>query len=145
MAALIVTDTSNHKEKQMGTFKTECVLENHQDRTRSLRVPGVMVDTGSELTWIQQKRLKEIGIAPEKKKWRFAMANGQEITRTVGYAIIRVGRNFTTDEVVFAQEGDPELLGARTMEGLNLRIDPCNKKLIEGGPVPAAGHTTIGP
>ena len=27
------------------------------------------------------------------------------------------------------------LLGARTLEGLNLRVDPKNKKLVAGGPL----------
>ena len=137
MNAVAVTDACNHKEEQMGTFKTECVLENHQDRTRSIRVPGLLVDTGSELTWIQEKHLEKIGITPEKKL-RFTIANGQTVTRPVGYAIIYVSNSSTTDEVVFAQQSDMELLGARTMEGLNLIVDPGNKKLIDGGPILAA-------
>ena len=46
--------------------------------------------------------------------------------------------DFTVDEVVFAQEGDLCLLGARTLEGMNLRVDPRGKKLVAAGPVPAA-------
>ncbi len=49
-----------------------------------------------------------------------------------------VGKYTTTDEVVFAAKGDLLLLGARTLEGLNLRVDPLRKELIEAGPVPAA-------
>jgi predicted aspartyl protease len=66
------------------------------------------------------------------------MANGQPITRSVGFAIVRVGNSFTVDEVVFAEKGDLLLLGARTLEGLNLRIDPRQKKLVAAGPLPAA-------
>ena len=50
--------------------------------------------------------------------------------RDVGYAIIRVGRRETVDEVVFAEMGDYVLLGARALEGLLLWVDPKNKKLI---------------
>jgi hypothetical protein len=32
------------------------------------------------------------------------------------------------DEIVFAQEGDMQLLGARTMEGLNLIVDSRRKR-----------------
>lgn len=46
------------------------------------------------------------------------MANGQNITWTVGFAIIHVNRAFTIDEVVFAQKGDMQLLGVKTLEGL---------------------------
>ena len=66
------------------------------------------------------------------------MANGQRITRSVGFAIIRVGENFTTDEVVFAEKGDLLLLGARTLEGLNLVVNSRDKKLVASGPIPAA-------
>jgi hypothetical protein len=30
------------------------------------------------------------------------------------------------------------LLGARSLEGLNLRIDPIRKILVDAGPVPSA-------
>jgi hypothetical protein len=46
-----------------------------------------------------------------------------------------VNGHFTIDEVVFAQHGDLSLLGARTLEGLNLRVDSKNKKLVAGGPL----------
>jgi predicted aspartyl protease len=79
-----------------------------------------------------------LGIAREKKDVEFVMANGQQITRSVGFVIIRVGRFFTIDEVVFGQPGDLALLGARTLEGLNLTVDSRRKKLVAAGPVPAA-------
>ena len=128
----------------MGLLNVSCLLENQQDRSRSIRVPNVMVDTGSELTWISEKYLNKIGIEPEKKDMRFIMANGQEITRTIGFGIIRVGKEFTTDEIVFAQKGDLQLLGARTLEGLNLKVDPRNKKLVAAGPFVAAGNIKAG-
>ena len=109
-----------------------------------MRVSKIMVDTGSELTWIHHKHLEKIGVEPEKKDRRFVMANGQEITRSIGFAIVRVGKEFTTDEIVFAQKGDLQLLGARTLEGLNLRVDARNKKLVAAGPFVAAGNVAVG-
>jgi predicted aspartyl protease len=66
------------------------------------------------------------------------MANGQKITRSVGFAIIRYDEFFTVDEVVFAEKGDLLLLGARTLEGLSLAVDAKEKKLVASGPIPAA-------
>ena len=66
------------------------------------------------------------------------MANGQQITRSVGFAIIRLDKFFTIDEVVFAEKGDLLLLGARSLEGLNLRVDSQRKKLVAAGPHPVA-------
>jgi len=122
----------------MGTFYTSCRLENHVDRRKSAEIPRLLVDTGSEFTWIDGDMLKKIGVAREKKDYTFVMANGQQITRAVGFAIIHVGDTFTVDEVVFAEPGDLQLLGARSLEGLNLRVDSRAKKLVAGGPILAA-------
>lgn len=122
----------------MGTFYVGCQIENHIERDRKVKVNKLLVDTGSEFTWISEKTLTAIAVSPEKKDVAFVMANGQVITRTVGFAVIRVNKEFTIDEVVFAQKGDMQLLGARTLEGLNLSVDSRTKKLVAAGPVKAA-------
>ena len=124
----------------MGLFRVVCLVENQQDRTRSVRVADVVVDTGSELTWISREHLVRIGIEPEKRDRRFVLANGQQITRSIGFAVLRVGEEFTTDEVVFAEPADLQLLGARTLEGLNMTVDSRGKKLVAAGPLMAAGN-----
>ena len=118
----------------MEFFSVDCFLEHQKDRERSVCVPEVMADTGSELTWINRKQLEQIGVNPEKSV-RFVKADGAEITRSIGFAIIRVGNQLTTDEVVFAEQCDAQLLGARTLDGLNMRVDTRNKKLINAGPI----------
>ena len=122
----------------MGTFYVGCQIENHVERDKKVKVPKLLVDTGSEFTWISEKILTEIDVATEKKDVAFVMANGQVITRTVGFAVIRINKEFTIDEVVFAQKGDMQLLGSRTLEGLNLSVDSRTKKLVAAGPVKAA-------
>jgi hypothetical protein len=82
--------------------------------------------------------LAAIGIRREKKDQSFMMANGTTITRSVGFAILRINDHFTVDEVVFAEEGDLCLLGARTLEGLSLIVELRRKKLVASGPIPAA-------
>lgn len=82
--------------------------------------------------------LERIGIDREKKDLRFILANGQEVTRSVGFAIIRLDKYFTIDEVVFAEPGDLQLLGAHTLGGLNLIIEPARRRLMAAGPLPAA-------
>ena len=122
----------------MGTFHVGCKLENHTDRSQAVTVPHALVDTGSEYTWIPAKTLEMIGVSREKKDLVFTMANGQTITRSVGFAILRVEKHFTIDEVVFGEPGDMTLLGARTLEGLSLVVDPRKKKLVAAEPLPAA-------
>jgi predicted aspartyl protease len=122
----------------MGTFTVGCKIENHVDRERGVRIPKLLVDTGNEFTWIATPTLEKLGVEAEKKDVEFIMANGTTITRDVGFAIIRVDKYFTIDEVVFAHKGDLQLLGARTLEGLNLMVNPRQKQLVAAGPVPAA-------
>ena len=122
----------------MGTFFVRCKIENIVDRNKASIMPKMLVDTGSEYTWITASTLEKIGIAREKKDLEFIMANGQRITRSVGFAIIKFDKYFTVDEVVFAEKGDLLLLGARTLEGLSLAVDPRQKKLVASGPLPAA-------
>jgi predicted aspartyl protease len=122
----------------MGTFHVSCKVENYRRRGQVARIPKLIVDTGSEHTWIPASILERIGVAREKKDLQFIMANGEIITRSVGFAVLRVGRSFTVDEVVFAEPGDLALLGARTLEGLNLAVDSAKRRLVAAGPLPAA-------
>ena len=122
----------------MGTFHVGCTVANHTNRKRAARVPKLLVDPGSDYTWIPEGVLKKIGVREEKNDLAFVMANGQTITRSVGFAIVRVDGQFTIDEIAFARKGDLVLLGTRALEGLNLRVDSKRKKLVAGGPLTAA-------
>ena len=122
----------------MGTFYTGAKIENVSHRDQSAKIPRLLVDTGSEYTWVAATTLEKLGIQREKKDLAFVMANGQQITRSVGFAIVRIDHSFTVDEVVFAEKGDLLLLGARSLEGLNLAVDSRRKKLVAAGPLPAA-------
>ncbi len=123
----------------MGSFYIGCKVENHKDSKRAAVVPKLLVDTGSEFTWLPSGTLERIGVEPQKKDNRLQMANGQVLTRTVGFAVLRVDQFFTIDEVVFAQPGDLTLLGSRALEGMNVNVDARRKKLVAAGPVVAAG------
>jgi predicted aspartyl protease len=125
----------------MGTFYVPCRIENHRDRRRSFDVQ-LMVDSGSECTWVPKRSLEELGVRREKKT-TFVMANGTQLTRSIGFAVIRTGTYLTIDEVVFAEPEDLLLLGARTLEGLNLTVDPVNRRLVRAGPVPVASPIRV--
>ncbi len=129
-------------KQTMGTFKVDCTIENVAERGRRATVTGFLVDTGGEYTWVSAPILQQLGIAREKKDLGFVMANGKHITRSTGFAIVRTGNDFTVDEVVFAEQGDLCLLGARSLEGMNLTVDPAHKKLVAAGPLPAASNET---
>ncbi len=122
----------------MGIFYVDGIIENVRKPRNITTVQRLMVDTGSEYTWIPEDILKTLGIQVTKKDVSFLMANGQPITRDIGYAIIRVETFETVDEVVFAKKGDLKLLGSRTLEGFAATVDPRRKKLVAAGPIPAA-------
>jgi len=128
----------------MGIFAVNAEVAKPGSRLAFHRVRGLMVDTGLEMTWIAAETLRKAGISVRKRDEPFLMANGQQITRDVGYAIIRCGEFETVDEAVFAQPGDLQLLGARTIEGFNAVVDPRRKRLVAAGPMPAAAATHAG-
>lgn len=136
---LLPTDRFAYIYTSMGAFYTGCTLVSPITRTKTAKIAKLLVDTGSEYTWVPALTLKRLGIKREKKDVSFVMANGQTITRSIGFAILRVQKTFTIDEVVFAERGDLLILGARTLEGLNLRVDSVRQELVAAGPLPAAG------
>ncbi len=121
----------------MGTFRTTIRIESHTRRGQMAELGNVLVDTGSEATWIPRTVLESLGIQPEKAV-RFRVADGRAIERQAGFAIVHVNGAQTADDVVFAESGDLVLLGARTLEGLNFKIDPVRHALVDAGPVDAA-------
>lgn len=123
---------------KMGTFYLDCKIENWPDQGRSVVVPHMLVDSGSEHTWVPGKVLESLGVQRQKNDMTFQMANGQLIRRSIGFAVVRYGEFFTIDEIVFGEDGDLPLLGARSLEGFNARVDTYQKKLVAAGPVPAA-------
>ena len=122
----------------MGLLYIACGVENPLRAGDVRRLENVLVDTGSELSWFPAPFLEALGIQRVKRERRFTMADGGTLVRSVGFAIIHAGGEFTNDEVVFGEPGDLSLLGARTIEGLNLRVDLQEKKLVAAGPILAA-------
>ena len=123
----------------MGIFKVNIEVARPAPKLSFIPVSDLLVDTGSEITWILEPVLRTAGVPIRKKDQPFLMANGQQITRDVGYAVLRSGKFETVDEVVFAKPGDLQLLGARTLEGFNAVVDSRRRRLVAAGPVPAAG------
>ena len=121
----------------MGTFRVDIKIENPSRLGASVTVSGVLVDTGSELSWVPGGILESIGVE-RRKMLRFRQASGTILERWVGIGLIYAGGTSTGDDVVFGEPGDMVLLGARTLEGLNLRVDPVTKTLVDAGPAPAA-------
>jgi hypothetical protein len=89
----------------MGVFYVDCEVVNVSQPAKAVTVPKLLVDSGSEATWIPEPVLRKAKITVSKKDVAFLMANGQTITRSIGYAIVRASGFETVDEVVFGQPG----------------------------------------
>lgn len=118
----------------MGTFRTHVELENPAAPGPRQQVTGVLVDTGAELSCFPAPVLEALGIA-RQKRLRFRQADGSVFERWTGDAILYVAGTRTVDEVIFGEPHDIVLLGARSLEGLNRRVDPVTKSLVDAGPV----------
>ena len=125
----------------MGTFRIDIEVARPGRRPRWVLVTGVVVDSGAEVSWLPETILRELGIAVFKSNEAFVTPDGRHVTRDVGIALIRHEGFKTVDEVVFARPGDLSLLGARTLEGFNATVDARRKRLVAGGPLPAAWAT----
>jgi predicted aspartyl protease len=121
----------------MGTFRTDVEIENPLRPGDRRIVRSALVDTGAALSWFPSEILETLGVS-RLKVWYFRQADGSVLARWTGPVTLYAGGTSTYDEVVFGEPSDLVLLGARSLEGLNLRVDPVSMKLVDAGPAPAA-------
>jgi hypothetical protein len=82
----------------------------------------VLVDTSSDLTWLPGDMLRGIGITPRRTQ-AFFIAHKLPAEREIGYALLNANGHRTDDEVVFAEPGDPLVIGAKTLQRLGVPMD----------------------
>ena len=121
----------------MGTLRVSVELENPALPGARRALTGVLVDTGAELSWFPGEVLDTLGIE-RYERWRFRQANGAVVERWVGPVFVHAAGKRAADEVVFGEPGDLTLLGARSLEGMNLRVELATRQLVDAGPAPAA-------
>ena len=122
---------------EMGSFRVDIEIENPARPGGRQEVRSVLVDTGAELSWIPATVLESLRIGRYRTA-RFRQASGAIVERSIGAAFIHVAGSSTVDDVVFGEPTDLVILGSRSLEGLNFRIDPVRKQLVDAGPVLAA-------
>ena len=121
----------------MGTFRVDVEIENPARPGERRVLRSVLVDTGAELSWVPAAVLESLGVE-HNNRWLFRQADGTILERWTGSVLVSVAGKRAADEVVFGQQGDLVLLGSRTLEGLNFRVEPVTKQLVDAGPAPAA-------
>jgi len=118
----------------MGIFRVTVEIENPLRPGERRSVSSVLVDTGAESSWLPAEVLDALGIE-RYQRLRFRQASGAIVERWIGLAFVHAGGRRASDDVVFAEPGDLTLLGARSLEGLNLRVDSRAKELVDAGPI----------
>lgn len=121
----------------MGTFRTDVEIENPLRPGDRRVVRAALVDTGAALSWFPRDILEPLHVE-RIKVWHFRQADGSVLARWTGKVNVYAAGTSTIDEVVIGEPGDLVLLGARSLEGLNLRVDPVSMRLVDAGPAPAA-------
>ena len=89
----------------------------------------VMVDTGATTTVIPRSILESLSVQPTMTR-TFEYAGGDQVQLDMGQANARVEGIDTVTWVIFGEEGAAPVLGAYTLEGILLGVDPYNERLI---------------
>jgi predicted aspartyl protease len=112
----------------MGTFFTEVQLAAPARPARQEMVK-LLVDSGSLYTWVSGAVLRDLGVQPTERR-RLLTIEGRTLDRGAAEVLITLeGRTLRT-LCVFGEPGDRPVLGAYTLEGFGLAIDPVQRRLI---------------
>ena len=117
---------------RVGTFNRPIRLDS-MDGKRSLRLDA-LVDTGSFYTIVPASMLTRLEVARTDEAW-LELADGRQVAYDMGEARATVDGRSTATWVVFGEDGVRPLLGAYTLEGLRLSVDPVEETLV---PIPYA-------
>ena len=110
----------------MGTFTYPLEVVS-ADGDRSVTVDAT-VDTGSTYTCLPETVLRNLGVVPYRRI-RSELADGSIVEDPVGEVRVRVEDVELTTVVIFTDEDAPALLGAYTLEGALLVVDPVHQRL----------------
>ena len=111
----------------MGTFTWPLRISS-MDGQHSLEIEAT-VDTGAFYTTIPARQLRELGIEPMGSR-RFLVADGRRVEMEYGRAWATIDGESEVTIVAFGEDNAPPLLGAYTLEGLALAVDPSAQRLI---------------
>ena len=87
------------------------------------------VDTGAAYTTLPGRLLRRLGVEPSGTR-RLLLADGRQTVRDYGQAWVTIGDESVVTVVVFGEDDGPALLGAYTLEGLALAVDPLAQRLV---------------
>ena len=126
----------------MGTF-TYPLRITGLDSRHSLDVEAT-VDTGALYTMLPARTLRDLGVEPIGSR-TFLIGDGSRISMDIGEARATIDGESVTTIVAFGEDNAPPVLGAYTLNGLGLTVDPASQRLVPGDPImlAAASHAPV--
>ena len=120
-------ETALREATAMGTFSYPLRITG-MDGQHSLEVEAT-VDTGAFLTMLPAGMLRDLGVEPTDSR-RFLIADGSTVTMEIGRAWATIDGDSEVTIVAFGGDDAPPLIGAYTLEGLGLAVDPVKQRLV---------------
>lgn len=111
----------------MGVFNSPIRLDG-MDGQQSLEIEA-LVDTGASYTIVPAHLLEDLGVSP-MEKISLVLADGRPVEYDIGEARATIDERSISTLVVFGEDDARALLGAYTLEGLRLAVDPTHGRLI---------------
>ena len=111
----------------MGTFTWPLHISSMDGRQG--RDIEATVDTGATFTTLPSSLLRELGVEATGRR-SFLVADGRRIEMDYGQAWVTIDGESVTTIVVFGEDQDAALLGAYTLDGLALAVDPVAQRLV---------------
>ena len=87
-----------------------------------------LVDSGAIYSLVPGRILRKLGIKPHSTR-EFTLANGETIRRRLATATFEYQGRRGDSMVIVGKPGDDALLGATTLEGFGLVLDPFRREL----------------
>ena len=111
----------------MGVFTCPVRIAS-MDGERSVEIDA-LVDTGSTFTLVPGHLLRQLGVS-RIDDMRMELADGSTVLYDLGDAVASVDGRTVTTIVLFGDDDTRPLLGAYTLEGLRLTVDPVNMRIV---------------
>lgn len=111
----------------MGITHLKVRVGNPANARRSSEVE-CFVDSGAMYSLIPGRVLRRLGIKPHSTR-EFILANGEVIRRKLATATFEYEGRRGHSMVIVGETGDDPLLGATTLEGFGLVLDPFRREL----------------
>ena len=115
-----------HSVTNVGTFSVP--IEIGDERGERWEQLDALVDTGATYTQVAADLLERLGVTPEATE-EFVTADGRVVERPMAETTVRLDGRRRHTIILFGEPQTPALLGAYTLEGFGLAVDPVRRRL----------------